>query len=75
MSPWDAPVGSTKKLGIPTLEKVAVDFLHMKEFFPTPENIIFPFTFIIRFIASAKELLKTYKKKYSICCSACEPNS
>ena len=48
-----------KKLGIPTLEKVAADFLHMKEFFPTPENIIFPFTFIIRFIASAKELLKT----------------
>jgi len=30
-SPWETPVGSTKKLGTPTLEKVAAAFLHIKE--------------------------------------------
>ena len=50
-SPCETPVGSTKKLGMPTLENVAAAFLQIKEFFPTPEKITLPRQFIIRSIA------------------------
>ena len=59
-SPCETPVGSTKKLGIPTLEKVAAAFLHIKEFFPTPEKITLPLQLIIKSTASIKELLKIF---------------
>ena len=59
-SPCETPVESTKKLGIPTLEKVAAAFLQIKEFLPTPEKITLPLQFIIKSTALTKELLKTF---------------
>ena len=59
-SPCETPVGSTKKLGIPTLEKVAAAFLQIKEFLPTPEKITLPLQFRIKLIAFIKELLNIF---------------
>ena len=59
-SPWETPVGSTKKLGSPTLENVAAAFLQMKEFLPTPEKITLPLQFNINSTASIKAALKTF---------------
>ena len=59
-SPCETPVGSTKKLGIPTLEKVAAAFLQIKEFLPTPEKITLPLQLRIKSIAFVKELLNIF---------------
>ena len=52
--------GITKKLGIPTLEKVAEIFLAIKPDLPTPANITFPLQLIIASTALTKELLNTF---------------
>ena len=44
ISPCKASEGSQKKLGIPTLEKVAEIFLAIKPDFPIPAKITFTFT-------------------------------
>ena len=55
-----APDGSTKKLGIPTLEKVADAFLAIKPDFPIPAKITFPLQFKIKSTALIKELVKNF---------------
>jgi len=60
MSPCRACAGSQKKLGIPTLEKVALIFLAIKPDFPIPAKITLPLQFKIKSTALMKELLKTF---------------
>ena len=50
----------TKKLGIPTLEKVEEIFLAISPDFPIPAKITFPLQFKIKSTALMKELLKTF---------------
>ena len=46
--------GSQKKLGIPTLEKVALIFLAINPDLPTPAKITFPLQFKIKSTALQK---------------------
>ena len=50
----------TKKLGIPTLEKVAEIFLAINPDFPIPAKITLPLQFKIKSTALIKDLLKTF---------------
>ena len=59
MSPCKAWAGSQKKLGIPTLEKVAEIFLAIRPDLPIPAKTTLPLQFRIKSIALTKELLKT----------------
>ena len=58
MSPCKAWAGSQKKLGIPTLEKVAEIFFPIIPLFPIPAQITLPLQLKIRSTARAKDLLK-----------------
>ena len=60
MSPCKACAGSQKKLGIPTLEKVAEIFLAIRPDFPIPAKITLPLQLRIRSTALIKELLKIF---------------
>ena len=59
MSPCNACAGSQKKLGIPTLEKVAEIFLAINPDLPIPAKIIFPLQFKTKSTALTKESLNT----------------
>ena len=65
MSPCNACAGSQKKLGMPTLDKVADIFLATKPDFPIPANITFPLHLRIKSTALLKELLKTFLTFFS----------
>ena len=60
MSPCKASDGWQKKLGIPTLEKVAEIFFAIKPDLPIPAKITFPLQFKIKSIALINELLKIF---------------
>ena len=60
MSPCKACAGSQKKLGIPTLEKVAEIFLAIKPDLPIPAKITLPLQFKIKSMAFTNDLLKTF---------------
>ena len=60
MSPCTAWAGSQKKLGIPTLEKVAEIFFPIIPLLPIPAHITFPLQFKIKSTALIKELLNTF---------------
>ena len=52
--------GITKKLGIPTLEKVADIFLAIRPDFPIPAKMTLPLQPKIKSTAFTKELLKIF---------------
>ena len=60
MSPCKASDGWQKKLGIPTLEKVAEIFFAIKPDLPMPAKITFPLQFKIKSMALTNELLKIF---------------
>ena len=50
----------TKKLGIPTLEKVALIFLAIRPDLPIPAHTTFPLQFKIKSTALIKDLFRTF---------------